>query len=435
MDIEARTIRKTAWRLLPLLLAAYLTAYINRVNIGFAIPMKDELGLSASVYGFGAGLFFISYFFCEVPSNLMLEKIGARRWIARIMITWGILAMAMALVTGVKSFYLVRFLLGAAEAGFYPGVLLYLTYWFPAAYRARMMAWFSVGIPLSLAITGPLSNLIMERLGGVLGLKDWQWLFIAEGAPTVLLALVVLSLLPDKPANAKWLSDEERNWLTSRIIAENKHIESVHSTMGLFKAMTDGRTLALSFVYFTNVCCSYGVTFFLPQIIKDIGTSGSTANYLSSIPFVIGTIGILLFGELSDRFKARRKDILAIGVSITAIGLIGAGSLGATFASIALIAVAAIGTYGCKAPFWPLPSMFLTGAAAAAGIASINAIGNLGGFVGPYAVGWVKDATGGYAGGLYMLGGLALCGAIVAALLKTPSHLPTAAAEDAVEPA
>ena len=399
---------------MPLLLAAYLTAYINRVNMGFAPTMKEDLGLSATMYGLGAGLFFISYFLAEVPSNLMMEKVGARRWIARIMVTWGLLAMCMSLITGVKSFMLVRFLLGIAEAGYYPGVLLFLTYWFPAAYRARMMAWFSVGIPLSLAVTGPISNLILENMGGWMGLKDWQWLFIVEGFPTLILAMVILIYLPDRPANARWLSDGEKTALQGKIDAENLHIETHHTAMGLRKALTDPRTLGLSFVYFTTLTCSYGVGFFLPQIIKAIGT----------LPFIAGTAAILLFGELSDKFRSRRKDILALGVAITAIGLIGAGAIGASFAAIALIGVAAVGTYGCRAPFWPLPSMFLTGTAAAAGIALINAIGNLGGFIGPYAVGFARDATGTYTAGLYVLGGLAVCGTLVTMWLKTPSYLP-----------
>ena len=423
-ELERRTIRKAAWALMPLLMVAYLTAYVNRVNIGFALTMQADLGLTATIYGLGAGLFFISYFFAEVPSNLILERVGARRWIARIMFTWGLLAMGMSLVQGATSFMIVRFLLGIAEAGYYPGVMLYLTYWFPAAYRGRMMAWFSVGIPVSLAITGPLSNLILDNLGGFFGLKDWQWLFILEGVPTLILGAVILKFLPDKPASARWLTTEERTWLQGRIDSENKQIAGAHSTLGLMKALTDVRTLALSFVYFTNVACSYGVGFFLPQIIKAMGTSNSAANYLSSLPFLAGIASILVFGELSDRFKSRRKTILALGISITAVGLGAAGAAGPNFVAIALIGVAAIGTYGCKAPLWPLPSMFLTGRAAAAGIGLISAIGNLGGFIGPYATGWARDATGSYAAGLYLLAGLAVAGALVAALINTPSHLP-----------
>jgi MFS transporter, ACS family, tartrate transporter len=430
-ELENRTIRKAALRLLPLLMVAYLTAYVNRVNIGFALTMQADLGLSATVYGFGAGLFFISYFLAEVPSNLILERVGARRWIARIMFTWGLLAMSMALVSGATSFMIVRFLLGIAEAGYYPGVMLYLAFWFPAAYRARMMAWFSVGIPVSLAITGPLSNLILDNMGGLLGLKDWQWLFIVEGLPTLVLGTMILCFLPDKPASARWLTPEERTWLQRRIDGENSDIANTHSTLGLMQALMNPRTLALSFVYFTNVACSYGVGFFLPQIIKAMGTSNSMANYLTSLPFLAGIASILVFGEISDRFKSRRKAILAFCIAITAVGLSGAAAVGPNFAAIALIGIAAIGTYGCKAPFWPLPSMFLTGRAAAAGIGLISAIGNLGGFIGPYVTGWARDATGGYAAGLYLLSGLAVAGALVAALIDTPSYLPDKARKNA----
>ena len=432
-SLEARTIRKVMWRLLPLLLAAYLVAYINRVNIGFALSMRDDLGLSSTIFGLGAGLFFISYFIFEIPSNLALEKVGARRWITRIMITWGLLSMGMALVVGVKSFMVLRFFLGAAEAGFFPGVILYITYWFPSYYRARITAWFMLAIPLSLAITGPVSNVIMENMGGMYGLAEWKWLFIVEGLPTVLLAFVVLFCLPDKPRDAKWLSDEERGWLTGVISAENRQIEKDHSAMSLFRALTDGRTLALAFVYFANTTSSYGVSYFLPQIIKGMGASSSAANYLSSIPFMIGAAGILLFGYISDRYKAHRRQILAIAFGITFMGLITAGFIGANYAAIGMIGIAAAGTYGGKAPFWPLPSMFLTGTAAAGGIALINSIGNLGGFVGPYMVGWVKDSTGSYAIALGVLGGLALAGAAVSLLLRTPSHLETKTA-DVVEP-
>jgi nitrate/nitrite transporter NarK len=296
-----------------------------------------------------------------------------------------------------------------------------------------MMAWFSVGIPASLAISGPLSNLILNNMGGVLELKDWQWLFILEGLPTLLLAAVILCFLPDKPATARWLTAEERNWLQRRIDGENTHIAHAHSTLGLKKALTDVRTLALAFVYFTNLTCSYGVGFFLPQIIKAMGTSNSLANYLTSLPFLAGIVSILAFGELSDRFKNRRKAILAFCIVITAVGLSGAAAVGPNFAAIALIGIAAIGTYGCKAPFWPLPSMFLTGSAAAAGIGLISAIGNLGGFIGPYVTGFARDATGGYTAGLYLLAGFAVAGALVAALIDTPSHLPDKAGADGVE--
>ena len=252
----------------------------------------------------------------------------------------------------------------------------------------------------------------------------------------VILAFVVLFFLPDRPKDSKWLTPEERDWLQGRIDAENRQIESNHSAMSLFKALTDGRTLALSYIYFANTTSSLGIAFFLPTIIKSLGSSNSASNYLASLPFIAGTAGILLFGEISDRFKTHRRLILVVALCITALGMAGAGLIGATYASIVLIGVSAVGTYGGKAPFWPLPSMFLTGSAAAGGIALINAVGNLGGFVGPYMIGWVKDTTGGYSGALYMLGALAFSGAVVTLLLKTPSHLePAKATAEVVEAA
>jgi MFS transporter, ACS family, tartrate transporter len=425
-SIERRTVRKAMLRLLPLLLATYICAYINRVNIGFAFSLKDDLALSAAAFGLGAGLFFIGYFLFEIPSNLMMVRVGARRWIARIILSWGLLSMAMALVQGVTSFMIIRFLLGVAQAGFFPGVILYMTFWFPAAYRARLVAWFMVAIPVSLAVTGPISNLIVEGMGGVAGLRDWQWLFILEAAPTVILAFVVLAVLPDRPKDAKWLSPEESGWLQSRIDAERIQIEQTHQKRSVFRSVTDTRTLVLAFIYFANTTSSYGVGFFLPQIIKGLGSTTTAANYLSAIPFLAGAVGILLFGQISDRFRTHRRLILVVAFLITAVGMAGAGALGAAYASVVLIGISVFGTYGGKAPFWPLPSMFLTGAAAAGGIAFINSIGNLGGFAGPYLLGWVRDATGSYTAALYGLAGLALAGALATLLLRTPSDIEDA---------
>jgi MFS transporter, ACS family, tartrate transporter len=425
-SIERRTVRKAMLRLLPLLLATYICAYINRVNIGFAFSLKDDLALSAAAFGLGAGLFFIGYFLFEIPSNLMMVRVGARRWIARIILSWGLLSMAMALVQGVTSFMIIRFLLGVAQAGFFPGVILYMTFWFPAAYRARLVAWFMVAIPVSLAITGPISNLIVESMGGVAGLRDWQWLFILQAAPTVILAFVVLAILPDKPTDAKWLTSEESGWLQSRLDAERIQIEQTHEKRSVFRSVTDKRTLVLAFIYFANTTSSYGVGFFLPQIIKGLGSTTIAANYLSAIPFLAGAVGILLFGQISDRFRTHRRLILVVAFLITAVGMAGAGALGAAYASVVLIGISVFGTYGGKAPFWPLPSMFLTGAAAAGGIAFINSIGNLGGFAGPYLLGWVRDATGSYTAALYGLAGLALAGALATLLLRTPSDIEDA---------
>jgi ACS family tartrate transporter-like MFS transporter len=421
-DIEKRVVTKAFWRILPLLLAAYLASYLNRVNIGFASGMMRELGLSASAFGLGAGLFFIGYFVFEIPSNLAVVRFGARRWLARIMFTWGLFSMAMALASGFTSFMALRFLVGVAEAGFFPGVVLYLTTWFPAAWRARMTAAFMVAIPISLAMGGPLSNAIMLATKGVWGLKPWQWLFILEGLPTVLLSLAILLFLPDHPDEATFLSVDEKAWLKSRLAAEGQSIRASHDIAGL-AALKDRRVLALSFIYFANITTNLGIAFFLPQIIKAMGASDVQANTISAFPFVFGIAGVVVFGWLADRIQPQRKNLVIATLVISAVGLAGAGLLGPSYVAVVLIALANFGIYGLKGPFWPLPSMFLTGTAAAGGIALINSIGNLGGFVGPYILGTVKDATHSYSIALYVLAGLASVAALTALLLKTPSTI------------
>ncbi len=422
-DMETRVVAKAFWRILPLLLAAYLASYLNRVNIGFASGMTRDLGLTATAFGLGAGLFFFGYFVFEIPSNLALVRFGARRWLARIMLSWGLLSMAMALASGFTSFMVLRFLVGAAEAGFFPGVVLYLTTWFPAAWRARMTAAFMVAIPVSLALGGPLSNWIMLATKGLWGLKPWQWLFILEGLPTVLLSAAMWIFLPDHPEEANFLTAEEKAWLKSRLDAEGHSIRARHAVAGL-GALMDARVLALSFIYLANITTNLGVAFFLPQIIKGMGATDVEANTISAIPFVFGILGVVVFGWLADRVQAHRRVLVAVTLVISTVGLAGAGLLGAAYAAVALIAFANFGIYGLKGPFWPLPSMFLTGTAAAGGIALINSVGNLGGFVGPFILGTVKDATHSYSIALYMLAGFAAVAALVTLWLQTPSTIP-----------
>jgi MFS transporter, ACS family, tartrate transporter len=423
MDVESQVVSKAFWRILPLLLAAYLASFLNRVNISFATGMTHDLHLTASSYGLGAGLFFVGYFIFEIPSNLALERFGARRWIARIMASWGLLSMAMALVSGIASFMTVRFLLGVAEAGFFPGVILYLTYWFPARWRARMTAAFMVAIPGSLALGGPVSNWILEATTGLWGLKPWQWLFILEGLPTVLLGLAILAFLPDRPATAHFLTAEEKEWLEGVLASEREAIQQKHGVVGL-AALADWRVLALSFVYFANITTNLGIAFFLPQIIKGMGATDIQANSISAIPFVVGIAGVIVFGWLADHMRSRRKQLLVITLVISALGLAGAGAIGPSYAAIVLIALATFGIYGLKGPFWPLPSMFLTGTAAASGIALINSVGNLGGFAGPFILGSVKDATQSYVISLYVLAAFAVAAALVSLVLRVPSTVP-----------
>jgi ACS family tartrate transporter-like MFS transporter len=368
--------------------------------------MNKDLGLSAYVYGWGAGIFFLGYCLFEVPSNLMLAKVGARRWIARILFTWGTLSTCMAFVQGPDSFLVMRFLLGAAEAGFFPGVVLYLTYWFPARYRARIISAFMLSIPVSIAIGAPLSTWILQ-MDGIQGLKGWQWLFIIEGLPAVFATVVVLRYLTDRPDTAKWLTPAEKTWLEGQMAADRELAGSVKQSTSLRAVFTNPAILALAFVYFCATGANVGLSFFLPQMIKGQGYSNMEVGFLTSLPYIVGCVGMLVIGYWSDRTKERRW-FLVLTMVMAAVGLYLAAAFGGSIWSILALALAAVGILGSKGPFWPLPAAYLSGTAMAGGIAFINSVGNLGGFVGPYAVGWIKDATGSFAGGLYALAGLAV---------------------------
>ncbi|VIO67437.1 MFS transporter [Bradyrhizobium ivorense] len=422
--VADRAIRKAFVRLMPVLFVSYILAYIDRVNVGFAaLTMNGDLGISPYIFGLGAGVFFLGYFVCEIPSNLVMAKVGARRWISRIMISWGVIAVAMALVQGPASFIVIRFLLGAAEAGFFPGVILYLTYWFPQQYRARMIAAFIVAVPVSLALGGPVSTAILQ-MDGVAGLKGWQWLFILEGLPTILVGLVFLKVMPDRPGEAKWLSSEERSWLQNALDSEARAVAGAHG-LSLLRSLADVRVLALAFIWFANTTANLGLAFFLPQILKGLGLTDMQTGITTSIPYIFGTLGIIAFGFFSDRYNERRWTLCAALV-LTAVGLTAAGAMSGSLFAVAVMAVAAVGIYGAKPPFWPLPSTFLVGNAAAAGIALINATGNLGGFVGPYAIGWIRDATHSYQAGLYLLAALSFVAAVLVPVVVNPRFLKVA---------
>ena len=417
--VEQRTIRKVSWRLLPLIVVIYFVAYIDRTNVSFAaLTMNKDLGLSAYVFGWGAGIFFLGYFLFEVPSNIILEKTGARIWIARIMVTWGLASAAMAFATGPASFLTLRFLLGVAEAGFFPGMILYFTYWFPKAYRARVISALFIAVPGSNALASVISGAILE-MDGLLGLAGWQWMFIVEAIPAVLLAFAVLALMTDRPALATWLEPDEKEWLETRLQEERRRIESA-GHLSLLRGLTDRRVLALSAIYFTIVTATYGITFFLPQIVKGIGLSNMMTGLVTAIPYTIGTIGMLLWGASSDRREERRWHF-CVACVLAAVGLFGAGVFGSSFLGIAVMSVATIGLYGSKPAFWPMPSAFLTGTAAAGGIALVNSIGNLGGYVGPFIVGWIKDSTGSFESGLYFLAACALASGIIAYFAVQPT--------------
>jgi ACS family tartrate transporter-like MFS transporter len=409
--IERRTIAKVSWRLLPLIAIAYCVAYIDRSNISVAaLTMNKDLGLSAYIYGWGAGIFFFSYFLFEVPSNLIMERVGARLWIARIMITWGIISAMTAFVTGTSSFLVVRFLLGAAEAGFFPGMILYFTYWFPSQYRGRVISTLFVAQPVANAIASIASAMILD-MDGVLGFKGWQWIFIIEAIPAIILAVVVLKVMTDRPALANWLTAEERTWLQSRIDQEKRVVENANR-LTLLRALADPRVLALSMIYLMSVTANYGIVFFMPQIIKGIGLSNMMTGVMSALPYVIGTIGLIAWGWSSDRSNERRWHLIVASV-VGAVGLAFAAWSGASYWALLGMSAATVGIYGSRAAFWPMPSMFLTGTAAAGAIAFINATGNLGGYFGPFVVGWIKDSTGSFQAGLYFLAACSFACAVI----------------------
>jgi ACS family tartrate transporter-like MFS transporter len=415
-EFQRRTILKVSWRLLPLIVVAYLVAYIDRTNVAFAaLTMNKDLGISAYMYGLGAGIFFLGYALFEVPSNIVLEKVGARLWIARIMITWGIISGLMAATTGPISFLILRFLLGVAEAGFFPGIILYFTYWFPAQYRARVISTLFIAVPLGNALASVVSGAILE-MDGVWGLHGWQWVFIIEALPAMLLAFVVLMLMTDRPAVAHWLNADEKEWLETELKAERAKIETA-GRLTLLRALTDGRVLILAMIYFTSVIAGYGITFFLPQIVKGLGHSNFVTGLLTAIPYVIGVIGLICWGHSSDRRKERRWHLIVASL-VAAIGLAGTAFFTGSAWALVTMSVAAVGLYGSRPCFWPMPSLFLTGAAAAGGIALINSIGNLGGYVGPFVVGWIKDSTKSFEMGVYFLAACAFSSALITYFAK-----------------
>ena len=398
---EERTYGKVTRRLVPFLFLCYVVAYIDRVNVGFAkLQMLADLKFSEAVYGLGAGIFFIGYFLFEVPSNIILHRMGARVWIARIMITWGIISACMMFVHSVSAFYATRFLLGVAEAGFFPGIILYLTYWFPSARRARVVALFMSAIALSGVVGGPLSGWIMQALAGKFGWSGWQWLFLMEGIPSVLVGVWVLFYLDDSIAGARWLSADEKSSLQARIAAD----ERSEQITGIVGAFADGRVWLMSAVYFCLVMGLYGVTFWLPQIIQSTGGQDVfTVGLLTAIPYGAATVAMVMASRHSDRTGERRWH-LALATFTGGAGLVlSALTGGSALLSLAALSLATMGIMSSLPLFWPLPTAFLRGGAAAAGIAVINSLGNLAGFTSPFMVGTIKDATGSMAMGLYIL--------------------------------
>jgi MFS transporter, ACS family, tartrate transporter len=422
--LERSTMRKVYLRLLPFAVLSYVLAYIDRINVSFAgLTMRGDIGMSAGTFGFAVGMFYWGYFIFEVPSNVILEKIGARIWIARIMITWGILAAFTAAVTDSTSFAIVRFLLGVAEAGFFPGIILYFTYWFPSNHHARIVSGFLVGLPVAVAIGAPISTGLLG-LDGLFGLRGWQVMYIAEGIPTIVIGVLTFFVLTDRPAQAKFLTAEERNWLVTKIAAERRATEAVRK-FTLWQALYNPKVLLLALNYVGIVTASLGMLIFIPQMIKSLGDySNMTVGWLTMIPYICGAVAMVVWGRISDRMNERRWNLF-IGCVFATVGLVIAGMTMGTWWALVGMSIAAMGFYGSKGPFFAMPPMFLSGPGLAAGIAWINSIGNLGGFFGPWYVGVMKDMTGSYAGGLYGLALLGLVAAIVCALfLHIPNRLP-----------
>ncbi|MGW3563868.1 MFS transporter [Streptomyces sp. NPDC000941] len=400
------TMRTVSRRILPFLFLLYVVNYIDRANIGFAaLEMNKELRLSSQAFGLAAGLFFWGYFLFEVPSNLALARFGARRWIARILVSWGILATVMAFTHSATQLYVLRFLLGVAEAGFFPGMVIYLTYWFRKKEVATATALFLTAIPASYVLAAPLSALIMDHVDWF-GLSGWRWMFILEGAPAVLLGIACYFVLTEKPTDAKWLTERQRQWLTAELDKEQQANPQAKK-LNTLKVMADPKVLLLAVIYFVYQAGSLGVGYWLPQIVKEFSAGlGNTAiGFISAIPYVVAAVGMVWWSRRSDRL-AERKLHSAIPLALAAVALCAAGFAHSPVLGMSLIAISLTGMYSFKSPFWALPTLFLTRSTAAVAVAVVNSIGNLGGFFGPYAIGWAKGSTGSATGGLLFLGTL-----------------------------
>ncbi|OTS53417.1 MFS transporter [Acinetobacter pittii] len=418
--IRKSAYRKIAFRLMPFLMLCYFCAYLDRVNVGFAkLQMMSDLQFSEAVYGLGAGIFFIGYFLCEVPSNIVLHKVGARRWIARIMITWSILSGCFAFVQTEWQFYTLRFLLGVAEAGLAPGLLLYLTYWFPSYRRARMTVLWFIAIPISGMIGGPLSGLIMDRMSGVHGWFGWQWMFVIEAIPTVIVGLLVLAVLKDSVQDANWLTQDEKNLVKQELAQDNQHKEG-HASVKEFIA--DKRLWLLAGIYFCVVMGQYAITFWLPTLIRNSGISDNWhIGLLTSLPYMCAIVVMILAGRSGDHFQERRWHLIIPMC---------AGALALTFAtlfasnltlSLICLCIAASGVLTASSLFWMLPTNFLGGVSAAAGIAAVNSFANLAGFCSPYLIGWVTTNTGSNAIGMFLITAVLIFGASL--VLRVPAKL------------
>lgn len=419
MDAESQAYRKVFWRIVPFLMVCYVVAYLDRINVGFAkLQMAQDLQFSEAVYGLGAGIFFLGYFLFEIPSNLILHKVGARVWIARIMVTWGLISAAFIFVGSAPAFYVMRFLLGMAEAGFYPGIILYLTFWYPSYKRAKIIAIFMAAIPVSGIFGNPLSGWIMDQFHHTGGLAGWQWMFLIEAVPAVIVGVITYFYLDNNIRDAKWLSDDEKQILEQNIKAQAAQRETTHSLRQVF---TNPRIWQMAFIYFAVVTGQYGLTFWMPTFVKTVGVTGNfNIGLISAIPFLCAVVVMIAFGRSADHYRERRWH-LAIPALLGAVGFIAAATTTNMGFAILFLSLAAAGALTCAPLFWSLPTAFLSGTAAAGGIAMINSIGNLAGFVSPYVIGMIRDATGNTQYAMYTLAAMLVLGAIVT--LLTPARL------------
>lgn len=417
-ELEQSTIRKLDRRIIfiPFILA--VVSFIDRVNISYAaLQMNSELGLTVTTFALGAGILFVGYCLFEIPSNLVMQKVGARRWLARIAITWGLVTMGMAFVGVIWSFYTLRFLLGVAEAGLFPGVYLYLTYWYPDAHRGKANALFLTCIPIAVIVSAPLSAWLVSFDKTIMNLSGWQLMFLVEGAPAILLGFIVLACLPDRPRDVAWLSPAEKAWLTDTLEREVRAASS-EGRHDFGYALRSPTVWGFVIAYFCYACGSYGLTLFLPQILAQLKFTTLQTGFVGALPYVAGLVAMVANGKHSDATGERRWHF-ALPMLVAAAGLSMAGmTMAQPLLALMFLTVAGAGLYASLAAFWARPMAFLVGTAAAAGIALINSLGNIGGFAGPYMIGYLKSATGDYSAGLIVLAGLLAAGAVIWLLLR-----------------
>ena len=421
---EAAIVRKITWRIIPFVFILYIISYLDRANIGYAaLQMNKELALSSEAFGFVSGIFFIGYFLFEVPSNVMLNRFGARRWIARILLTWGVVAVASAFVQSANQLYVLRFLLGVAEAGFFPGIIVYLTYWFRAKELATTVALFTAAIPVSYIVGAPLSTWIMDNVHW-LQWSGWRWMLLLEGAPAIIGGVLCYFCLTDRPKDAKWLTEAEKTWLTDQLERDRQARPNAEH-LGALKVMRNPKVLYLSFIYFVYQCGSLGVGYWMPQIIKGFSANltHTQVGLIAMVPYLFATIVMIVWSRSSDRRNERRLHS-AIPLGVAAVALLGAGLLPDPFVAITLVSVSLAGLYAFKSPFWALPTLFLTRSTAAVSIAVINSIGNLGGFVGPFAIGYIKGQSHSATTGLIFLAALLVISFLMTVFIRIAEGRP-----------